>query len=165
MAARAEKDIRNAIGSAIATAVSTAIVIPRNLLGNLKNATWYSEFLDVDNRVHGWGIALYSDTPSDPNRFQRKAEYLYKYHVWQLYEFTSGNDASNSEDLASVERDTVKALFVPTATSLCGAVRGCGPLEFGQSFIPGATPIDTMEVGDRILHIAQGQLTVADTLP
>lgn len=162
MAARAEKDIRNAIGAAIAAAVPSAKVMPRNLLGNLKNLRWYAEFQDTNGLVHGWGIALYSDSVSNPDRFQRKVAYVYKYHVWQLYEFVAGNDSSNSEDLASVERDTVKALFVPSTTSQCGVVRGCGPLEFGQSFIPEATPVDTLTIGDRTIHIAQGQLSVTD---
>lgn len=161
---RSEVSIRNSIADAIATAVPEAKVLPRNLLGRLKEARWYAEFLDDLGRVHGWGIALYSDTPSG-DKLKRHVEYALRYHVWQLFYYEMGDDNLNSEDLASAERDIVKALFIPSASSVCGAVRGCGPLEFGQSFISGATPIDTLEVGDRLLHIAQGQLTVTDVLP
>lgn len=166
MAARAEKDIRNAIGELIESAFTVEplpVVLPRNLLGRIREGT-YTELLDSDSKVHGWMITEYSAVPTT-EKFKQHVEYGYRYLVWQFYEHDLGTDAANTEDQASVERDTVTRLFLPSATSLCGGVRGCGPLEFSQAFYPGTLPIDLIGVGDKMLHIAQGTLLVKETLP
>jgi len=166
---RAEKDIRAAIGTAITNALASLtpmpVIIPRNLLGRIREGH-YTELLDAFNKVHGWMITPYADAPSGKGeKLKRHTEYSIRYLVWQFHEYRTGSDESNSEDDASVERDTVKSLFIPTATSVCGIVAGCGPLEFSQAFYPGTLSIDLIPIGDRMCHIAQGTLTVDDIIP
>jgi hypothetical protein len=147
-----EKQIRDAIAATIQTAAPQAVVIPRNILG-MKDDGWLG-FLQsgVDsNRIHGWMVTLQSQAVIEDR--VSAAEYELRFAVWQFLQYRTGSNSDNSEDAFSNERGAVLNAF---AGALPAPLDGAKPLEFSL--------VDLFQVGDRLVHIAQGSIVVGTVL-
>lgn len=144
-----EIQIRNAIASTIKSVAPTAVVIARNAL-DLKDNGWLMLFSPDGENIHGWMVTQRAALINE-QRANGK-EYSLSFNVWQFFDYTTGNDISNSEDVASAERESVMLALANTAT-LPSELSRCDGLEFSL--------IDLFWVGDRLVHIAQGSVTVS----
>jgi uncharacterized protein (DUF3084 family) len=145
-----EVQIRNAIAAKIAEVAPQAVVVPRNIL-NTKNNGWLGllQSPDDNDRIHGWMVTQRA-APINEQR-TNGAEYSLNFSVWQFWAYETGDDAANSEDASSSEREVVMTAFA-NAAALPSELSRCEGLEFSL--------IDLFWVGDRLVHIAQGTMTV-----
>lgn len=145
-----EKQIRDAIASTITAAAPTAVVLPRNILG-IKNDGWLGLLQSPSdgNRMRGWMITLQSQALIEDR--VNGAEYELRFSVWQFLQYWTGDNTDNSEDAFSAEREAVINAF---AGQLASPLSWASPLEFSL--------IDLFPVGDRLVHIAQGSIAVAN---
>lgn len=147
-----EKEMREAIRDLIATAAPDAIVIPRNILG-IKNDAWLNMLQSPSdsNRVRGWFISQRALQLIEQRT--GAAEYDVIYDVWQFYQYYTGSNTTNSEDVFSAERD---AVTVALAAVLPDPLTRAKPLEFSL--------IDLFPVGQAgmLMHIAQGTIAIGN---
>ncbi len=84
-------DIQLAIAAIIKTAAPTAVVIPRNILGELDRGNFAMlQSSDDSNKVHGWVVTLIAQPLVNEIHF----EYDPRFWVWQILEYETGNDMS-----------------------------------------------------------------------
>jgi hypothetical protein len=114
-------EIQVALADAIRAATTNAVVIPRNILGEMINGNYAMLQSEPDgNRIHGWFVSQSQDVMSQA--FQGYAEYDAQFLVWQIYEYQTGSDADNSEMRFAAERELVKialsAVLAPPLDSI-----------------------------------------------
>lgn len=146
-----EKEIRQAIVTVVkAAAGNKAVVVGRNILG-IPNNGWVGMLQSPRDakRVHGWMVTMAGE--EEPTQFLNNDEGRIRFHVWQFYEYRSGNDTSNSEDEASDERELVRNAFKAIAT-LPAALNGVQGLYFPVTIVK--------PVGEKAYHVTQGSLIV-----
>jgi len=143
-------EIQVAIADAIRAATTGAVVIPRNILGELINGNYAMLQSPTDgNRIHGWFVSQSADVMS--RAFQGYAEYDAQFLVWQIYEYQTGNDSDNSEKRFAAERELVK---VALSASLAAPLDSIDPPTFGDI---GLFP--KVAENRRPLHMARGSIT------
>lgn len=131
-----ENEIRAAVVEHIKTRTASLtpppIVEGRDLAGIFADGA-INDLCDSANKIHGWIVAQNGATPVKENR-QGGAEYELIYDVWQITEYRSGSEASNSIKEASAERDAVIDGF-RFASALPATLKSAKPLEFPQGSI------------------------------
>ncbi len=148
-----EVEIRESIAATIASVATNAIVVPRNIL-DIKNDAWTGLLKSSadNNRIHGWMVTQKSAQVAEKR--QNSAQYDLEFSVWQFVQYFTGSDTTNSEDLASAEREAVMEAFANPA-ALSADLSWVEPIEFPV--------IDLFPIGTTggMVHIAQGTLRVS----
>lgn len=145
-----EKAIREAIAAKIQTAAPLAVVIPRNILG-IRQDAWLGMLQSSadNNRIRGWIVTEKAQALTEQR--QSGAEYEMRFDVWQFYEYFTGDNTTNSEDIFSAEREAVILAFTG---DLVSPLTWAKPLDFSLIDI---FPVGT---GAMPIHIAQGSISV-----
>lgn len=138
----------------ITSVVSTnALVIPYDIVGVKESGQLASLDLPAQDRIHAWMVTQIGANAVQAAK-QTFAEYEYIYAVWQFYEHIHGNATTHSEHLMSTERDAVTLKFAGTRNS---------PVACGSRALSFST-IGTFYVVDKLIHIAQGTMSVMQTV-
>lgn len=146
-----EKQIREAVKTAIEAAAPLAKVISRNIL-DLANNKWLN-FLNSPNdgkKLHGYFVT-WDGGESQPPYLR---DYAAGISIFGAYEYRTGNDASNSEDEWNAEVEDVIERLINPATQ---------PAELSGLSGWSARLYVSDEPGKNI-HVAEIRLTVAATL-
>jgi hypothetical protein len=98
-----------------------------------------NDLRDIAKQVHSIIVTQTGAVPIDPG--QGDAEYDLWFDVTQYTQYRSGTDASNSDDEASIERETIIDAF-KNPNSQTGVLQGAQPISFPRGsigpFKPGA---------------------------
>lgn len=154
-----EKEIRTAIATVIGLAAPDATVIPRDAMGLFKQGEYRPLYSASTGKVRGWIITESASILSQ--KLSSGADYALTFQVWQLHEYFTGDDSTNSEDIASAEREAVMDAFSDlanvtgiTQTEL-DALAMCDPISFSEIVVFAATE------GGKLFHWARGTVTVS----
>lgn len=145
-----DKQIRTSIAALIQVAVPLSIVFPRWILG-YDPAEWPALLRSPSdgNRAHGWIVTQRNDDGTVKG--QRCIDRDYTYAVWGFHYYDTGNDALNSEDLFSAEREAVVATLDKDLAPLLPQLSVRTPVSFQYDLFP---------FGGELMHVAQGRLVV-----
>ena len=112
-----EKETREAIAAVIGLVVASSVtVIPRDVMGMFRQGHYSALLASGATQTRGWMVTQKAMPLNE--RGDAYAEYKPLWHIWQLHEYFTGDNSSNSEDIASAERETVMAALAnPSAVS------------------------------------------------
>jgi len=156
-----EVEIRTALADVIRLNVASIVtVLPRDIM-NLTDVGWMNVLRDPSGFIRGWTITQNGAPPLEPD--QRGGRYRLWFDVWQWFQYRTGNDAQNSEDESSAERELIMLKFsrpdlyipLPQRTTLDGV----GLLDFPRGRI-GTPEIDLKGH----VRIAKGEIYVDTVL-
>ncbi len=139
-------EIQVAIAAVIQAAAPSAIVVPRNILGQLQQGQW-GMIQDGSNKIHGWVVTMIAN----PITNEINLEYDPRFWVWQILQYDTGNDTVNSEKTFLDENDAVRNAFSPP---LGDPLQNANPPSFDDM----RTSPEGM--GGALVHIARGFITV-----
>jgi len=151
-----ENEIRDAIVEHIKAKTASFTPPPavegRDLAGIFDDGA-INDFRDSAKKIHVWIVAQNGAMPVKENR-QGGAEYELMYDVWQITEYRSGSEASNSIKEASAERDAVIDGF-RFASALPAKLKQAKPIEFPQGSInlPEPALVGQVRISKGILRV------------
>lgn len=141
-------DIQVAIAAVIVGAAPNAVVVPRNVLGQLQQGQWGIIQSSADsNKIHGWVVTMIANPLTNETYF----EYDPRFWVWQILEYETGNDTSNSEKTFLDENDAVRLAF---NGPLADPLQNANPPSFDDM------RTSPEGIGGKLVHIARGFVTV-----
>lgn len=152
-----EKETREAIAAVIGLVVASSVtVIPRDVMGMFRQGHYSALLASGATQTRGWMVTQKAMPLNE--RGDAYAEYKPLWHIWQLHEYFTGDNSSNSEDIASAERETVMAALAnPSAVSGVEQATLDALTHLGALTFPVITCVPMTE-GGKLFHWAQGEI-------